>query len=54
MKSRYAAPLLLLPILAALSSPALAQGTAHIAFRGWGVRAGLCRSGSRSSAAAPA
>ncbi len=41
MKSRYAAPLLLLPIVAVLSSPAMAQGTAHIAFRGWGVRAGL-------------
>ena len=41
MKARYAAPLLLLPVLAALSAPALAQGTAHIAYRGWGVRAGL-------------
>jgi len=44
MRARYAAPLLLLPILAVLSSPVLAQGTAHIGYRGWGVRAGLSSS----------
>jgi hypothetical protein len=41
MKARIAAPFLLLPLLAVLSTPALAQGTAHIGYRGWGVRAGL-------------
>src|SRR2546428_307539 len=41
MKARIAAPLLLLPLLAVLSTPVFAQGTAHIGYRGWGVRAGL-------------
>jgi len=34
------APLLVLPLLAVLSTPVFAQGTAHIAYRGWGVRVG--------------
>jgi len=40
MKARLTAPLLLLPLLAVLSTPVFAQGTAHIAYRGWGVRVG--------------
>jgi len=40
MKARIAAPLLLLPVLLVLSSPVLAQGTAQIEYRGWGVRVG--------------
>jgi hypothetical protein len=40
MKARITAPLLLLPVLAILSTPALAQGTAQVGFRGWGVRVG--------------
>jgi hypothetical protein len=40
MKARISAPLLLLPFLAILSTPAHAQGTAHIGYRGWGVRVG--------------
>ena len=41
MKARKMAPLLLLPVLAVLSTPAHAQGTAHIGYRGWGARVGL-------------
>lgn len=41
MTVRFRAPLLLVPVLAVLSTPVLAQGTAHIGYRGWGVRAGL-------------
>jgi len=40
MKVRYAAPLLFLPVLAVLSTPAMAQGTAKIEYRGWGARVG--------------
>ena len=41
MKARYAAPFLILPVLAVLSTPVLAQGTAKIEYRGWGARAGV-------------
>src|SRR5262245_5132165 len=41
MKLRLSAPLLLLPILGVLTTPALAQGTSQIGYRGWGVRAGV-------------
>ena len=41
MKARYAAPFLLLPVLAILTTPALAQGTAKIGYRGWGARVGV-------------
>lgn len=41
MKARNAASLLILPVLAVLSTPALAQGTSHIEYRGWGARVGL-------------
>jgi hypothetical protein len=41
MKARKIAPLLILPCLAVLATPALAQGTAQVGYRGWGVRAGL-------------
>jgi hypothetical protein len=41
MKARYAAPLLFLPVLAVLATPAMAQGTSKIGYRGWGVRAGV-------------
>jgi len=40
MKARLTAPLLVLPLLAVLSTPVFAQGTAHVGYRGWGVRAG--------------
>lgn len=40
MKARYAAPLLFLLILVVLSTPAMAQGTAKIEYRGWGARVG--------------
>jgi hypothetical protein len=41
MKARIATPILLLPLLAVLSTPLWAQGTAKIGYRGWGVRVGL-------------
>ncbi len=41
MKARNATSLLILPVLAVLSTPALAQGTSHIGYRGWGARVGL-------------
>jgi len=41
MKSRIATPLLLVMFLAVLSAPVFAQGTAHIGYQSWGVRAGL-------------
>jgi hypothetical protein len=41
MKERIAKSLLLLPLLAVLSTPLWAQGTSKFGYRGWGVRAGL-------------
>lgn len=41
MKARFAAPLLFLPVVAVLSTPAMAQGTAKIEYRGWGARVGV-------------
>ena len=41
MKARFAVPLLLLPVIAILSTPAHAQGTAKVGYRGFGVRVGL-------------
>jgi len=41
MKARRIAPLLILPFLIVLATPALAQGTAQIGYRGWGARVGL-------------